>query len=157
MGLKQMPHLLMLGQLLLRLLPLSLLLPHPIHLTLRKKKGKGKLKLGETPIPLEEAQSAKRAKTFHSPLPSCSLRLSNRGGRGVRGRPKGMKGLGQEKRKSEKKSINSVTDLKNLCDVIISPSKELELAEGRHITTDLGVFSKTQGGGGWPRTATRGS
>ncbi|CAL8172062.1 unnamed protein product [Prunus armeniaca] len=122
-----------------------------------KKKGKGRLKLGEIPIPLEEAQPAKRAKTSHSPLPSCSLHLSNRGGRGVRGRPKGMKGLGQEKRKPEKKSSNPVTDLGNLCDVTISPSKELELAEGRQLTTDLGVFSKPQGGGGWPRTATRGS
>ncbi|CAB4262735.1 unnamed protein product [Prunus armeniaca] len=68
-----------------------------------------------------------------------------------------MKGLGQEKRKPEKKSSNPVTDLGNLCDVTISPSKELELAEGRQLTTDLGVFSKPQGGGGWPRTATRGS
>ncbi|CAL8994690.1 unnamed protein product [Prunus brigantina] len=87
--------------------------------------NKGKKKFGEED---ELATPGKKAKYMLGQTQGCSLRLSSRGGLGRRGKAKGTQGVSRNGEGEKRKK--TTTDKKiTLCDVVVSPSKELEAVE----------------------------
>ncbi|BFG20977.1 hypothetical protein CerSpe_072510 [Prunus speciosa] len=88
--------------------------------------------------------ASKRKKFLPSLSPGCSLKLT-RGTVGVRAGAKGGRKRAQGSTGVAKSAIND----SSLCEVVVSPSKELEILELRVKNGHL------DGGGGWPLTATK--
>lgn len=148
------------------------LLPDPLNLAedpplcTRDHKGKGKL---DNHIPREDPPK-KKARVSISHARSGQgrpLRLSNRGNRGSE--VKGTKGRGGGGGRGANKL--KPRGLDQLCEVVVSPTKELAEAEQKRVTSNSNretaqrkaAVSKilssgadySAGGGGWPTTATR--
>lgn len=100
--------------------------------------------------------AVKRAKVSYGQAVGCSLKLSNRGGRGTKGKGRG----GRTRNSHRADTIGNpplVVEDGELCDVVISPSKDLQDAEDRSKALGKEGFSHLQGRGGWPKIATRNS
>ncbi|CAB4287327.1 unnamed protein product [Prunus armeniaca] len=82
------------------------------------------------------------------------LRLSNRGGRGRRGRQRGGRINRNAAVQRGEAEFWSKTN-NNLCEVVVSPSKELEEMERKRKAKGVEDTVPLQGYGGWPKTATR--
>ncbi|CAL8162626.1 unnamed protein product [Prunus armeniaca] len=111
-------------------------------------KGKRKLMAEGRP-----AHNFKKTKASFCPSLGVSLRFLNRGRSGGQAKSKG--GKSKIKARNETARPELVASVSGLCDVVVSPSKEMEEVE-RHLNKMNPVErKKLQGCGGWPSTATR--
>ncbi|CAL9006100.1 unnamed protein product [Prunus brigantina] len=127
----------------------------PQFLGTKPKVDKGKQILLVEPASPKASNPNKKPRVSISPVRNCLLRLSSRGGRGTRGKPKGARGRGRGRTDSCKLNCSLGKGLGNLCEVSVSPLKELKEAEDFLKINAMGNASLPQGGGGRPRTATR--
>lgn len=98
---------------------------------------------------------SKKTRVSYSPRRGGSMKIPNRGGRGLLGRL--ARGRGHGSTKGKKNAIFPPKDIcsESLCEVVVSPSKELEQVEKRQRICVTGNFNDEKGCGGWPKTSTR--